>query len=272
VSRIAALPFRQMRRTLLLVLGIGMALALAPAGNAAAPDAGLPDRWSGAWPAQLMPDAVALGTLTWRSISYEEGNAYLGKAFGGLPFEGCPADGRTRFFRGKYHVGGDLIGCTVGDDARTLVGRFNGNEQLRSGSFTITLVHEGAKPLFFGQYFEDHGVTTDWCGTLEPGSRPPAVTDTAAPLVDVLTVRRTGRTATVRFRAYDETATVRVEVQVRRAGRVVARTTVTARGDGTIRTAKLRLPVGVRGALTVSVRARDTGGNATGWTTHRLRA
>ncbi len=198
-------------------------------------------------------------------------SAYLGRTFGGRAFEGCPADGRTRFFRGKYHVGGDLIGCTVGNDARTLVGRFNGNELLRSGSFTITLIREGDEPLFFGQYFEDHGVTTDWCGVLEAGSRPPDVTrDTAAPLVDVLTARRVGRTATVRFRTYDEAA-VRVEVQVRRAGRVVARTVVTGKGDGALRTARLRLPAGLRGPLTVSVRARDAVGNVAGWTTARLR-
>jgi hypothetical protein len=261
-----------MRRTLLLALCAALGLAIVPGGGAAAPDDGLPDRWSGAWPAQLMPDAVALGTLTWRPISYEEGQAWVGKSFGGNTFEGCPADGRTRFFRGSYHVGGDLIGCTVGEDARTLVGRFDGNELLRSGSFTITLIREGAEPLFFGQYFEDHGVTTDWCGVLEANSRPPDATrDTAAPLVDLLTARRSGRTATVRFRAYDEAPTLRVEVQVRRAGRVVARSVVNARGDGSARTARLRLPAGVRGALTVSVRARDSVGNSTAWTSARLR-
>jgi hypothetical protein len=272
VSRIAALRFKPMHRTLVLALCAAAVLALAPGGSAAAPDAGLPDRWSGAWPAQLMPGAVALGTLTWRPITYEEGSAYIGKSFGGELFEGCPADGRTRFFRGKYHVGGDLVGCTVGEDARTLVGRFNGNETLSSGSFTITLIREGDEPLFFGQYFEDHGVTTDWCGVLEAGSRPSAVTDTAAPLVDVLTAQRAGRTATVRFRAYDEAATLRVEVQVRRAGRIVARNAVTARGNGAPRTTRLRLPAGLRGSLTVWVRVRDAAGNATAWTGTRLRA
>jgi hypothetical protein len=266
-----ALPFSQMRRTLLLVLCAAAALVLVPGGSAASPDDGLPDLWSGAWPAQLMPGATPLGTLTWRAISYEEGRAYIGKSFGGLPFEGCPADGRTRFFRGKYHVGGDLIGCTVGEEGRTLVGRFDGNDILQSGSFTVTLIRDGAEPLFFGQYFEDNGITTDWCGVLEAGSRPPTATDTAAPIVDLLTARRSGRTATVRFRAYDEAATVRVEVQVRRAGRLVARTIVTAGGTGALRIAKLRLPAGVRGPLTVSLRARDTLGNATAWTSARLR-
>ena len=271
MSRIAALRFKPMRRTLVLALCAAAVLALAPGGSAAAPDAGLPDRWSGAWPAQLMPGAVALGTLTWRPIAYEEGRAYIGKSFGGELFEGCPADGRTRFFRGKYHVGGDLIGCTVGEDARTLVGRFNGNETLRSGSFTITLIRDGAKPLFFGQYFEDHGVTTDWCGVLEAGSLPPPLTDTAAPIVDVLTAKRAGRTATVRFRAYDESTTVRVEAVVRRGARIVARTVVRARGDGAPATVRLRLPAGLRGT-TIWLRARDERGNANAWTGTRLRA
>jgi hypothetical protein len=261
-----------MRRTLLLVLCAAVALAIVPAGGAS-PDDGLADKWSGAWPAQLMPDAVPLGTLAWRPITYEEGMAYVGKHFGGRTFEGCPADGRTRFFRGEYHAGGDLIGCTVGEDAMTLVGRFDGNDILRSGSFTISLIREGDVPLFFGQYFEDDGVTTDWCGTLEPGSRrPETFGDTAAPQLDGLAARRAGGTATVRFRAYDQSATVRVEVQIRRGARVVAKGTVTARGSGAFKAATLRLPAGLRAELTAWVRARDASGNATGWTRARLRA
>ena len=167
-----------MRRTLVLVLCAAAALALAPAGNAAAPDDGLPDRWSGAWPAQLMPDAMQLGTLTWRPITYEEGRAYLGRAFGGLAFEGCPADGGRGSSAASTTSAATSSAARSANDARTLVGRFNGNETLRSGSFTITLIREGDEPLFFGQYFEDHGVTTDWCGVLEAGSRPPEVTAT----------------------------------------------------------------------------------------------
>jgi hypothetical protein len=258
-----------MRRTLVLVLCA--AAVLAPAGSAS-PDEGLPDLWSGSWEAELMPDETPLGTLTWRPVTYEEGVAYVGKNFGGKVFEGCPADGRTRFFRGKYHVGGDLIGCTVGDDARTLVGRFDGNDILRSGSFTVTMqaLEAGEQPEFLGQYFEDGGITTDWCGDFEAGSLPKVLGDTAAPLLDALTARRAGRTATVRFQAWDESATVRVDVQVRRGTRVLAKTVVTARGAGNVKTARLRLPLRTSGPLTVWVRARDTSGNATAWARARL--
>ena len=81
---------------------------------------------------------------------------------------------------------------------------------------------------------------------------------------------RSGRTATVRFQAWDESATLRVDVQVRRGTRVLAKTVVTARGTGTVKTARLRLPLRTTGALTVWVRARDTSGNATAWTRARL--
>ena len=261
-----------MRRSLLFAVCAAVALTFAPGGSAASPDDGLPDLWSGSWAAELMPDETPLGTLTWRPISYEEGIAYVGKNFGGRTFEGCPADGRTRFFRGKYHVGGDLIGCTVGEEANTLVGRFNGNDILRSGSFTVTMqdAEEGEAPEFLGQYFEDGGITTDWCGDFEAGTAPKVLGDTAAPILDTLTARRAGRTATVRFQTWDESPSVRVEVQVRRAGRVLAKTIVTARGTGVTKTARLRLPSRATGPLTAWVRARDASGNATAWTRARL--
>jgi hypothetical protein len=263
-----------MRRSLVLAVCAAVALAVVPGGSAASPDDGLPDLWTGSWVAELMPDETPLGTLTWRPISYDEGIAYVGKHFGGKMFEGCPADGRTRFFRGKYHVGGDLIGCTHGEDAKTLVGRFDGNDILRSGSFTITMQDavSGEAPEFLGQYFEDGGITTDWCGDFEAGTRPQALGDTASPILDSLLARRAGRTATVRFRTYDESATVRVEVEIRRGARVVAKGTVAARGSGALKAATLRLPAGLRGELTAWVRARDASGNATGWTRVRLRA
>jgi hypothetical protein len=264
------LPLGLMRRLLVVVLCAAAVIAFAPAA-VAAPDDGLPDLWSGSWEAALMPEETPLGTLTWRPVSYAEGIAYVGKHFGGRAFDGCPADGRTRFFRGKYHVGGDLIACTSGEAANTLVGRFDGNDILRSGSFTVTMTEEDGVPEFLGQYFEDDGITVDWCGDFLAGTTPLPVTDTAAPLVDLGRATRSGRVATVRLRAYDQSAAVRVEVQIRRAGRIVARTTVTARGDGTLRLISLRLPVGIRGPLVAVVRARDAAGNATPWSTARLR-
>jgi len=264
------LPFGAMRRLLVVVSCVAAVLAFAPAALAT-PDDGLPDIWSGSWEAELMPEETPLGTLTWRPISYAEGVAYVGKHFGGRAFEGCPADGRSRFFRGKYQVGGDLIACTSGEAANTLVGRFDGNDILRSGSFTVTMVEFGDEAEFLGQYFEDDGIAVDWCGDFLAGTTPLPVADTAAPLVDLGRATRVGRVATVRLRAYDQSAAVRVEVQIRRAGRVVARTTVTARGDGTLRRISLRLPLGLRGPLVAVVRVRDAAGNAAPWSTARLR-
>jgi hypothetical protein len=258
-------------RRLLVACCAAAALALAPAGLAS-PDDGLPDLWSGSWDAALMPEETPLGTLTWRPVSYAEGIAYVGKHFGGRAFEGCPADGRTRFFRGKYQVGGDLIACTSGEAANTLVGRFDGNDILRSGSFTVTMAEEDGVPEFLGQYFEDDGLTVDWCGDFLAGTTPRPFVDTAAPMLELGRATRAGRIATVRVRAYDQSATVRVEVHLRRAGKVVARTVASVRGDGTPKLTRLRLPAGLRGPLTAVVRARDAAGNTTAWTTARLRA
>jgi hypothetical protein len=47
---------------------------------------------------------------------------------------------------------------------------------------------------------------------------------------------------------------------------------VTLRGDGTLRLTRLRVPGTIRGAFAVAVRARDAAGNATAWTSARLRA
>jgi hypothetical protein len=223
----------------------------------------LPDVWSGSWPAQLMPGAVQLGTLTWRQISYEDGLGAVGKNFGGRVFEGCPADGMTRFFRGKYVKGGNLIGCTLGADASTLVGRFDGNEQLRSGSFTIKIVIPGPKPLFFGQYFEDNGITTDWCGTLEQTlgtatPRPPAPSATV-----LATARQGGGIAPLRFSVYGGDGKVRVTLTVSRNGRTVHRMTLPGvRTDGTILNVSWRPPTSLHDKHVVCVVARDAAGRA----------
>jgi len=135
----------------------------ASAGSSRSRDA-MPDLWSGIWPAQLMDTGQALGTVTWRQVGEEQGRASIGQPFGGQPFTGCDA-GPALFFRGSYDIGGDLIGCTVGADARTLVGRFNGREDFRSGSFVIRIAPDNPNE-FEGVYYEDDGVTLVWCGEL----------------------------------------------------------------------------------------------------------
>ena len=84
--------------------------------------------------------------LTWRSIRESEGRAMVGLNFGGRPFE-CGEAGPSNFFRGHYADGGDLVACTTGADGRTLVGRFNGNETFKSGSFEVTDHLRGAAHL-----------------------------------------------------------------------------------------------------------------------------
>jgi hypothetical protein len=241
---------------------IGAIMPVTGAASGPAASEGLPDVWSGSWPAQLMPGAVQLGTLTWREIRYEDGLGMVGKNFGGRLFEGCPADGVTRFFRGKYVKGGNLVGCTVGADASTLVGRFDGNEQLRSGSFTIKIVIPGPKPLFFGQYFEDNGITTDWCGTLEQplGTSAPR---TPAPSATALATARKGGAAPLRFSVFGGDGKVQVTLTVSRNGRTVHRMTLPGvRTDGSIVNLRWRPPVSLHGRHTVCVVARDAAGRA----------
>ena len=141
-----------------------------------------------------MPSQQPLGTLTWRSIRENEGRAMIGHNFGGLPFE-CGEAGPSNFFRGHYAEGGDLVACTTGADGRTLVGRFNGNETFKSGSFEVTIISEAPR-IFFGKYFEDDGVVTDWCGVLgTKGPLTPETVDIGAPVVRALAA--TGRSGAI---------------------------------------------------------------------------
>jgi hypothetical protein len=254
-----------MRRLVALAV-VALTGAILPAGAAASSGATVPDFWSGAWPSFLMEGGQVtdpLGTLNWRPIRADEGASMVGNDFGGRVFEGCPTGAETLFFRGKYVTGGDLVACTTTGDGRTIVGRFNGNEQLRSGSFTVSIVQEGPARVFMGKYFEDEGLVTDWCGSLTPGSQPPTfdpgVVDIVSPAVTAVpSAGRAGRPVTLRFRVSEPAA---VKVLVRGAGRTVATLTTRAATAGRGAVA-WRAPKALRGAkLSFLVVATDAAGN-----------
>ena len=133
----------------------------------------------------------------------------IGLNFGGRPFE-CGEAGPSNFFRGHYVDGGDLVACTTGADGRTLVGRFNGNETFKSGSFEVTIISEAPR-IFFGKYFEDDGIVTDWCGVL--GTKGALTPET----VDIARARRP-RPRCVRPRRRDRRAARERARQQRRRG------------------------------------------------------
>jgi hypothetical protein len=238
----------------------------------------IPDEWSGEWPAQLMEKEgnVPLGTLVWRAIRYEEGMALVGKNFGGRAFAGCPTDGNTRFFRGRYVQGGKLIACTRGADGTELVGRFDGNESFRSGGFTISIT--GRTPSFFiGDYVEDAGVTVDWCGvrtriiTLPDG--PEGTVDFTAPTVVMRAAKaQAGGLATLRFSVRDSSPAVRVDLSVIAGGKALANLSLpAAKADGTLHTRTWRVPANARGKkLRVCAAALDRAGNVSARSCARL--
>ena len=51
-----------------------------------------------------------------------------------------------------------------------------------SGSFSVSIIRDDDKRVFAGKYFEDQGITTDWCGSLE--SLAPPVPTTPKPVLD----------------------------------------------------------------------------------------
>jgi hypothetical protein len=175
-----------------LIVSLGL-LAAAPA------QAGVPDLYSGSWPAKLMPSNEALGTITWVPVTEEWGRGVLDQPWGGAPFTNCPGKGQTRFFLGRYGTGGKLIACTVGADGRRLHGRYDGQGgEFRPGSFDVSLVTDSSdeEQEFEGVYVEDGGITTDWCGELIASSRP----DVLAPHVSALpSFGRAGKPARLRL-------------------------------------------------------------------------
>ena len=244
-------------------------LAIVPSGGASASQT-VPDFWTGTWPAFLMENGKVtdpLGTLKWRQIRYEEGAAMLGKNFGGKIFEGCStSDPSTLFFRGSYVEGGDLVACTTGVDGKTIVGRFNGRDDFMSGSFEVSIIRDDDKRIFAGKYFEDQGITTDWCGSLERLAQtqtPIPVPDTAEPRVTVLGWSgAAGAAVPLRARVRDNATTrATVEFTVRRSGKLVKAMTIRAKADGSIATALWRAPKGLRGTFSVCAVASDVAGN-----------
>jgi hypothetical protein len=217
-----------------------------------------------------------LGTLVWRAIRYEDGMALVGKNFGGRPFTGCPTDGTTRFFRGRYVQGGNLIACTRGADGTELHGRFDGNETFRSGGFTIRIT--GRSPsFFFGDYVEDDGITVDWCGLLERAISLPegrvGVSDFTAPTVKMrAAMGHVGKKTSLRFSVSDASPTVRVDLSVIAGGKALANMSVrSVKANGSLRTFRWRVPASLRGKkLRVCGAALDRAGNVGGRSCARL--
>jgi hypothetical protein len=237
-----------------------------------APAAAPLDVWTGVWPAQLMPSNEPLGTLTWRPLRESEGRAMIGVDFGGRPFA-CGEAGPTTFFRGHYVDGGDLVACTTGSDGRTLVGRFNGNETFKSGSFEVRIVSETPRT-FFGKYFEDDGIVTDWCGVLgTKGTLTAQTVDIGAPFVRVLPASgRAGAVVRLRASALDNSgAAATLRLTVSRNSRTLRTLSLPARADGGIVTGRWRAPKALRGELTLCATAVDAAGNESSRTCTTLR-
>ena len=261
-------------RALLVLVVATVTLVIVPAAGATTSST-VPDFWTGSWPAFLMEGGTItdpLGTLEWRQIRHEEGVAMLGRNFGGRLFEGCSTDPSTIFFRGSYVEGGDLVACTTGADGKTITGRFNGREDFMSGSFTVSIIRDDDKRIFAGKYFEDHGITTDWCGSLDfptptpKNTAPKPVLDTAPPTVSALGWSgAAGSAVPLRAKVRDNLgANVSVEFTVRRKARLVKSATITARADGSLAKAVWRAPNDLRGTFTVCAQATDAAGNESG--------
>lgn len=267
-------PIRPRLARLSVALGVVLLMvAIVPAALGAAADspneAGLPDLWSGTWPAALMNadgSETPLGTLTWKPIRYEDGAAIVGQNFGGLPFLGCPADGRTRFFRGHYMEGGDLIGCTRGEDTKELVGRFNGREDFRSGSFVVQMISADE---FEGRYDEDGGITTQWCGELKERLFSAAgqgeALDINSPTLffQVPAKVKVGAPLRLRLGARDDSQAARVDVSVLKGAKALTRMNgIAVRPDGTVKVVTWRVPRSARGSLRACAAAFDRAGNS----------
>jgi len=259
-------------RRMLLALAIVLTAAILPGSASSEPAAAPLDVWTGIWPAQLMPSKEPLGTLTWRPLRESEGRAMIGVNFGGRPFA-CDEAGPSNFFRGHYVDGGDLVACTTGSDGRTLVGRFNGNETFKSGSFEVTIISEQPR-IFFGKYFEDDGIVTDWCGVLgTKGALTPETVDIAPPVVRALAASgRAGAIVALRASARDNSgAATTLRLTISRNSRTLKTLSLPARADGGIVTARWRAPKALRGELTLCATAVDAAGNESSRTCTTLR-
>jgi len=215
-----------------------------------------------------------LGTLTWKPIRYADGLAVTGKNFGGQPFTGCPDDGRSRFFRGHYMEGGDLIACTRGEDTKELVGRFNGREDFRSGSFVVRMISDG---FFLGKYVEDGGITTMWCGSLKQRlvftTEPQAKIDSTAPTLRLRSpaTARAGGTIPVTLIARDNGKKTSVDLSMLKGAKALVRMNgVAVSPAGAAKVISWRLPRSAKGTVRVCAAAFDAVGNASARTCVRL--
>lgn len=241
-------------------------LAAAPA------QAGIPDVYSGSWPAKLMPSNEALGTITWVPVAEQWGRGVLNQPWGGAPFTNCPGKGQTRFFLGRYGTGGKLIACTVGADGKRLHGRYDGNGgEFRPGSFDVAIVTNpnDEEQEFEGVYVEDGGITTDWCGELIASSRP----DVLSPHVSVLpSFGQAGKPVRLRFSASDDRNVVRVQLTVTHGRKVVgSASSPMHRVSGAPSFVLWRPRKRLTGTFTLCARAWDRYGNASARSCSTLR-
>ena len=247
------------------IVSLGL-LAAAPA------QAGIPDLYSGSWPAKLMPSNEALGTITWVPVTEEWGRGVLDQPWGGAPFTNCPSKGQTRFFLGRYGTGGKLIACTVGSDGKRLHGRYDGQGgEFRPGSFDVSIITapNDDEQEFEGVYVEDGGITTDWCGELINSTRP----DVLSPHVSVLpSFGRVGKPVQLRFSASDDRNLVRVQLTIRRAGKIFGSvTSALRRVDGRPSSLIWRPRKRLSGTFALCARAWDRYGNASARSCSTLR-
>jgi hypothetical protein len=247
------------------IVSLGL-LAAAPA------QAGIPDLYSGSWPAKLMPSNEALGTITWVPVSEEWGRGVLDQPWGGAPFTNCPAKGKTRFFLGRSGRGGKLFACTVGADGRRLHGRDDGaGGEFRPGSFDVSVITAPSddEQEFEGVYVEDGGITTDWCGELINSTRP----DVLAPHVSVLpSFGFAGKPVRLRFSASDDRNLARVQLTIRRAGKLVGSVSSAMRWvDGRPSWVLWRPRKHLSGTFVLCARAWDRYGNASARSCSTLR-
>ena len=247
------------------IVSLGL-LAAAPA------QAGIPDLYSGSWPAKLMPSNEALGTITWVPVSEEWGRGVLDQPWGGAPFTNCPAKGKTRFCLGRYGRGGKLIACTVGADGRRLHGRYDGaGGEFRPGSFDVSVITAPSddEQEFEGVYVEDGGIRTDWCGELINSTRP----DVLAPHVSVLpSFGFAGKPVRLRFSASDDRNLARVQLTIRRAGKLVGSVSSAMRWvDGRPSWVLWRPRKHLSGTFVLCARAWDRYGNASARSCSTLR-
>ena len=168
---------------------------------------------------------------------------------------------------------GYVADAALSPDGRTLVGRFNGNETFKSGSFEVRIISETPR-IFFGKYFEDEGIVTDWCGVLGTTGPPtPDTGDIAAPVVRALPASgRAGTIVALRASARDNSgAAAALRLTVSRNGRTLRTLSLPARADGGIVTARWRAPKALRGELTFCATAVDAAGNESSRTCTMLR-